>query len=515
MNETEILAVYRALDAGDYEMARQMVYKALKELDQQNKEEKFGEEIKLYGLLLDVGSEGHNEDDLNMAVEFYKSNAEKLSSGENRCSYFYNLANGVDSLARMFYSRNRGIHSLEVQKSKFQEAIQYYWTALKSNINDESLFQQIHINLSNSLTIVGRFVEAIQFLDAVVTERHAFPQALVSRADHLDRLAAISSCSLSVAFYSRIYLDYDNAIKTNQLPPYVLNRVTERKDYYSRLIEENGFSAVTIDAELEVTREEFATHSELRKYSIRNHLTLNEHALYCPCCEAEKDNIQIGVPHGQFTTEILPKLELLLNRLKSEFSFARWSYFKSLSNNEELNFDVQFSDLLEFENLSPAMEMRRSSFRICYGILDKIALGICKMFGVPATRIHFETFWENSKVKLILNNTRNLHLNALYSIACDLNTASGELRHFKNWRNKLEHNLLIVKDTLTYDRDYLRVFEDKDFVTVVDETEFTEKALHLLQLTRAAIFSFVYCVRLQTIEHPNEEIDDGIEMNLR
>jgi hypothetical protein len=198
-------------------------------------------------------------------------------------------------------------------------------------------------------------------------------------------------------------------------------------------------------------------------------------------------------------------MELLLNRLKSEFAFARWSYFNSLDQEITLEFDVLYSDLLDNEVITPKMELMRSSFRICYGILDKIALGVCKLFNVPAKRIHFETFWEDAKIKPLLNHTKNLHLNALYSIACDLNTASGELKHFKNWRNKLEHNLLIIKDTLDSSEDHLKVFEDKEFVAVVNTNDFETKTLHLLQLTRAAIISFVYCVRLQTIEHRDEQ----------
>lgn len=42
-----------------------------------------------------------------------------------------------------------------------------------------------------------------------------------------------------------------------------------------------------------------------------------------------------------------------------------------------------------------------------------------------------------------------------------------------------------------------------------DITEFREKALHLLQLTRAAIFSYVYCARLETIEHKDGNDDSG------
>ncbi len=103
---------------------------------------------------------------------------------------------------------------------------------------------------------------------------------------------------------------------------------------------------------------------------------------------------------------------------------------------------------------------------------------------------------------------RNFHLNALYSIACDLNTNNGELKHFKNWRNKLEHNLLIIRDKRDVNYDIFDIIKDEEFVAVTDVEDFKLKTLHLLQITRAAIFSFVYCCRLQTIEEKSESDEE-------
>ena len=168
------------------------------------------------------------------------------------------------------------------------------------------------------------------------------------------------------------------------------------------------------------------------------------------------------------------------------------------------DYDVRFSELLDGEIINSQTEYIRTSFRICYGILDKIALGICKLYSLESKLIHFHSFWDDKKRRIELDKIKNIHLNALYSIACDLNATNGELKEFKNWRNKLEHNLLILKDIKSDEPDILKIFKDEQFVAIVDIAEFTKKTLHLLQLTRSAIFSFVYCVRLQTIEHKND-----------
>ena len=108
-----------------------------------------------------------------------------------------------------------------------------------------------------------------------------------------------------------------------------------------------------------------------------------------------------------------------------------------------------------------------------------------------------------------LNKIKNIHLNALYSIACDLNSQGGELKEFRNWRNKLEHNLLVLKNSKELMLDVFKIFEDHEFVTVVDIALFENKALHLLQLTKAAIFSYTFCVRLQTIMSKAEGFEES------
>lgn len=507
--------IYGFLNIGDHVSARNIVRSELAKLTTEAGDENIIEQSELYGFLIDIGTESQTESDLTEAIKFMKANQDLLSKGTSKPYYYYNLANAVDGAARIFYFNNRGVHPLDIQKQWFQESIQYYWTALNSVSNDHNLRLQISINLSNALIVVGRGVEAVQFQDEVLTISPKYPQALISRADHLNWIRQYTNCAPTIAMFMQIHHNYDDGIKTNTLPPHVLQRTTAQRAILRKEIEDRGFTLADSEKEIKETKLEFEQHTPFRKYSILNHLTLNEHGIYCGCVANEKDDLRIGVHFGAFRSEVLPKLELLVNRLKSEFAFARWSYYNSLNQELLLEFDVLYSDLLENEVITPKMELMRSSFRICYGILDKIALGICKLFNVPAKRIHFETFWEDSKIKPFLNHTRNLHLNALYSIACDLNTTSGELKHFKNWRNKLEHNLLIVKDTMNISADHLKVFEDKEFVAVVDTKEFEAKALHLLQLTRAAIISFVYCVRLQTIEHPSEDNKKGFPINFK
>jgi len=519
MNKNKIFdRITNLLDLEDYNQARKLVEQTLKETTGLKPDEKLIIELNLFGLLIDIGCESRNETDLNKAIDFFEAQKDELLKIITKASYYYNLANAKHGLGKIFYSTSKGVHSLSTTKDKFQEPINLYWLAYKAIDNNEDfLLIKILINLSNSLINVSRIVEALQFLDIVLRPYPNYPQALVSRGDDLNYLSQVTNCSLTTVLFAQIYQSYDKAINTDSLPPSILKECIYKRESALKTIQNHGFDISNLDKEYNDTRQEYDRHTDFRKFCIDNFLTLNEHGVYCICVAAEKDDLQIGVKHAVFKGDVVPKLELLLNRMKSEFAFARWMYYKSNSENP-FDYDAKFSELLDGEVINSQTETLRTSFRICYGILDKIALGICKLYGIDSKRVHFETFFDDKKKnrKDEFDKIRNIHLNAIYSIACDLNTQTGELRHFKNWRNKLEHNLLVLKDNNDFTPDVLRIFEDEEFIAVADIDEFNQKTLHLLQLTRSAIFSYVYCVRLQTIEHkPDNHKGNGFNVGFK
>ena len=98
-------------------------------------------------------------------------------------------------------------------------------------------------------------------------------------------------------------------------------------------------------------------------------------------------------------------------------------------------------------------ELLRTSFRLCLGILDKIALGVCELYDIadPTEKLYFENFWRPKTGKgkaatrwqILAAKSNNPSLVALYSQATDVQ-AQGEWSLFKVWRNDLEHRFLIL-----------------------------------------------------------------------
>jgi hypothetical protein len=209
-------------------------------------------------------------------------------------------------------------------------------------------------------------------------------------------------------------------------------------------------------------------------------------------------------------------MEYVLNRLKSEFALARLLYYQALLQEtdrwETYDDEVIFTELYEGESIGTRSEMTRTSFRMCFGILDKIGRAICDLFDLanPDEPIYFESFWRprgkdlSSKQKERwprLNSIRNFPLLALYSQATDLNSHSGEWGIFKAWRNALEHGMMMLSYSKEAPLDPYGVLKDNQYLQSVHYDDFVEKTLHFLRLTRSAIFNFTFCARHEGIKH--------------
>jgi hypothetical protein len=216
----------------------------------------------------------------------------------------------------------------------------------------------------------------------------------------------------------------------------------------------------------------------------------------------------IATSGSPVTGDRVPRLELILNRLKAEFGTARYLYYRAIHGDvtELHEAEITFAELFEGEQVSIRTELLRTSFRLCLGLLDKIALGVCELFDVadPQEKLYFESFWQPAAKKgkastrwnTLAAKRDNPSLVALYSQATDLRS-DGEWALFKTWRNDLEHRFLILtQEEAPSDLWNARAgtFETR----CVTLTEFTDRTLHLLQFARSAIFNFTFCARHET-----------------
>ena len=229
---------------------------------------------------------------------------------------------------------------------------------------------------------------------------------------------------------------------------------------------------------------------------------LSDHSLYCNCYASSKDNISIATTEkGVFGDFIVP-MEMVLNRLKAEYSLARKMFFEYKIGSDFFDEDSEacYSELYNGEVLYENVERLRIAFRSCFGVLDKIAVSLCKLFDLKPDRghIYFHNFWQirDEKRKDKINKINNKGLLGLFSIAMDLNDKNGELAFFRNWRNDLEHKLLVIheKDMLV---DLYNSYGYFDEVKFIEKEEFEQHLLQLIEIVKSAVILFVFTIRIE------------------
>lgn len=325
------------------------------------------------------------------------------------------------------------------------------------------------------------------------------------------------SSSYSIKQLKEIRKGYINASVSKKIPPqwesFYLGRIAQINDKIEKCISADGETDEHDDM---LTQQEFDALSAYRKFCLINHLTLSEHGVYCPCVESATDNLVIS--SSGVTGDFIIPMEMALNRFKSEFSLARHLYFEYLypQDTDEIKEECHFLELHNDEILGIDIEKIRTAFRLCFGILDKIAVCICELYKVypPAQKgglqknIYFQSFWQ-----LDVDNRRQRFegikspgLLALYSIATDLNkNKGGELAFYKEWRNGLEHKFLVVHKSDKAEDLYQSYKLIKD-ILFIKEDEFIHHFGQLIQITRSAIFSFAFMVRHEGKKQQKENI---------
>lgn len=478
----------------------------------------------LAGKLIDLGSESWDKVPIIEGLKIIETNTNLFNNIVWQVSIDYCIGNAKISLfdidTTIFYIKeSKVIKVRDYLKYKLEkidllrEAKKHYWKAYNQSMKEKtSIDFQIITNLANTLSTCGRVIEALQYYDKVLSKSPNFPQANGARAEELIWLNNLSK-SGSVNLLYQAKTNYviasessDSSVSKQQKDDWKNSSIN-----LSSQIADLGYNDESIKKIIEQEKKRFK-HSDYRVWCLKEKLTLSEHSIYCSCIGARYDDLKISLNQTVSDLPFIPLMEKYLNRFKSEFSLARQLLYNSIETNySNLNAndnEIKYTELNDNEVLSTNSELLRTCFRMCLGILDKIAGGICKLYDLEEKdNIYFERFWKpnkNSNRWKKLNEINNISLVALYCQATDLNS-DGELSFFKEWRNHLEHNLLIlVKDGA----NNIDQFQSDKNILHVNYDEFKEKTLHLLQFTRSAIFNFTFMVRNEAYYLINQTPND-------
>lgn len=500
-NVMELLNIIsQHINIGEFAEAELLCNKALSDLNSFEAKNRPAILFNLAGFYIDLGHMSKKPTLSERGLSLMYENEKEFLTITSSSNYFYNLANAKSN---MISTENPFELSFRIIE-ELVEVKNYFWKALKAKYEEGGDSLQLLVNLANSLKMQFRLSEGLRYYDIVNSHDENIPQAHINRSDSLKMLNQVTG-SYSIKMMREVVNGYKVASESEAIP-------SAWKDYYRELASTylSQIHDMGGETEGEATKDEYDGLSDYRKFCLDNFLTLSEHGLYCACAGSARDNLTIPRIHHGVTGDFVPQMEMILNRIKSEFSLARKNYYDFLYPSQDhlkhLHEDC-FTELLNTEVLGIPVEKLRTSFRLCFGILDKIALAICELYDVrPKGQVYFQNFWRlgTDSRREKFEEIKNPGLLALYSIATDLNMhKNGEWASFKDWRNSLEHGLFIVVEDAGQTDPY-KTFTNTNDIEIVSQKDFVYYVEHMLQLTRSAIFSFVFCVRSLASENETQ-----------
>ncbi|MGE0640921.1 MAG: LA2681 family HEPN domain-containing protein [Thermoanaerobaculia bacterium] len=462
----------------------------------------------LAGRLIDCGADLERPELVREGLAILESRFDELKSEIQEASLHYNIGNARKSLYDLDGARaQQGFNPSAI--AALGEAKNAYWRAFRLSRGSDP---QHLVNLANCLDQSCRVVEALRYYDLALSVAPGFPMAHMNRGIALQTLNQISGV-YTISLLIEALRSFRGAV-AGGLPPHLREFARHQLVLTERSLAELDWSEEKAKDYDEQHQLEADAHDPYWQFCLDNFLALSEHALYCRCAGSRRDDLSIPKSSGPIAGEFVARLELLLNRMKSEFCLARALYYQAVKTPGHWDtrpFEGTFSELQEREAIGLSPEFLRTSFRLCFGILDRIAQGLSELFelAAPEEALYFESFWRpvNQRNKgeerwTKINQQNNWGLVALYSIATDLNAKAGEWGFFKKHRNSLEHGLLVLVDESGVVPALAR--PERILLEQVPLVTFAEHALHMLQLTASAIFSFVFCVRAEGVRNLGE-----------
>tara|TARA_R110002124_G_scaffold286175_2_gene466245 strand:- start:554 stop:2083 length:1530 start_codon:yes stop_codon:yes gene_type:complete len=468
-------------------------------------------------ILFETGRESQDIKPIKVGLNFSElQNLEKFSD-DDKMTFHYNVANGWSYLQQLTQDLNSdefwdfNLKELEQQIINLRLAYAY-----SKNSTDNFKKSQILTNLGSLFSHIGRFSEAQLYWQKVLKIDSSFPMA------H-------GNIGFGLFHYAKIL--YDNG---HQVLFFKFAHKYLKKSINSDIYEDAKLAFKSIIDLLEsiITKEDLEDIQDLKGFSLGTTEQESEYRKWClkkrlfinPLNDITTENIAghdcLLLPTMTLKFNKPPIYQTIFNQIKQEFVSARHLLYSGL-NESELHYSDKDNlqlDTLDYAVYSYSSEKTKIAFRICYSIFDKIGylLNDYLNLGFKPENVKFRTIWSvyDKKTKSYKLNpkviqTQNWALRGIYWLSKDLftrdkefsSTIEPEAQELAQIRNFIEHKSFkiidfgetaILDDGLTY---------------VIGRSEFEEKTINLMKLTRA---SMIYLSLAINLEEKKKEITNPV-----
>jgi len=469
------------------------------------------ETLSLIGELIDGSYDLANVDGLTKAIEVGSELRKHSMKGEEAGRLHYFLGNAWSHMNSL------GSHTTEWEAAALERSIYHFRAALSSEDGVHALpaqvLCQINTNLANSLSEVGRVVEAIESWEDALRIVPGYGMTVGSQGYGLCKYAYVVPDPGHARFIMTFARDHlknalSSPLESEAARAFFTNRLTQAEDAVGGMPTPDE---VTLNSSsLGRGKREI----RYRQWCLRHRLFLN------PLNDLGEYSIgardRVTLPSMVRPMDEGPIFQGLFNQLKQEFTSARFLYYDGLqpARGHFADRGVYQLNTLDYPSYSLNTEKTKSAFRVAYSVFDKIAFFLNSYFefGMAAAEVSFRRIWyvKGDRKKGLRPDLQTLHnwpLRALFWVGKDLSETRPEFteamqpdaRLLAEIRNHVEHKYLKLHDDEwpgpTQDPTFR--FMDDTLALSIYRRDFERKTLRILKLVRASIIYLVTAVRVE------------------
>jgi hypothetical protein len=487
------------------------------------------EALSHFGSLIDLSLGVGEIKGLEQAINLSKDLERRELDNLQRALYHYSSSNAYSNL--IYLKKNQNLLSFEEEENLIEEQIIHLRKALKEDYFKELPDYrkcQILTNLALLTSSIGRFVEALEYLDISLSINPSFAMSIGSKGCCLIQYARALYDGHSDVFVKHAHSYFKNALK-NSTPSEIhedakkvyetyLNWIESQLQPDDLIIDMNSFSLGDSKAEI-----------DYRQWCLNNRLFLNPLNDLGPYNIAARD--MFATPPIVLKIGKYPYYQAFYNQMKQEFVSARYLFYEGI-NVKEPHFsdkEVLQGNTLDYPVYSLNAEKVKIAFRIAYSLFDKIAYFLKQYLNISIkeSRVNFRSIWyqESSKDKKLRHEFKKSHnkpLMALFWLSKDLKWDGEKDNIFKHLipyapglvdvRNHLEHKYF----QLHYygfgwpPSDYDSTNSGSTELKSLNRGDFEKKTLEILKMSRAALIYLSLAVHFEEGEKEKKRNKDEV-----
>jgi hypothetical protein len=456
-------------------------------------------------LYTEIGYDLVDKNIIKNGIEILEKHMDEIVKEKKYTSQlFFNLGNGYDYIHRLELHENKNEIYFNIE-SELDKVKKFFRKALENSELDNYLRPAILMNLGNCYDHLGRNIDALECYEGALKIKPDYGLALGNKGMSLFFYSSLAG-EFRYKFLNEAYNLLSQGIKL-KVPSDAEMVFNVYLTSIEKIISKNYITKTEKKIELQVKDEKYFK-KELIEFCLNNKLYLNS----CNFCQECETAIGDSAIIKEMIIEINDKEKLndvyenkylhfsaYLNQIKQDYITARFLLF--ISRCRKFNLDiaddkVKLIDTLDYTIYNIYLELLKTSFKLFYNILDKIAFFINDYLklNIKSEEIYFNSFWYlNTKRKNTIRseiiNTKNISLNALFDIQKDFQL--GPYHHLKKLRNMLTHRFIKIQNSFMLKKE-----------EILSEQSLFDQTLELAKIVRNSI---IYLLHFIYIEEKKKE----------